>query len=451
MKTLTTLPGPRRPDDVLRALAAFRRSVPEGLTHLHDGYGPISSLGVRATRWVFLFGREANELVLTDPERFRFAGGYEILRPIAGSTALVLSDGPEHRRRREAVHGVFQREATTGHLALVLAAVDAMIDTWRPGNRIDVYAALRAAVRDATVEAFGGPRLLDQSARLGERLERVHGMLNDAPLRSLLTWNLPLLRDGGPRAALAAVDTAVRTEIRTRRRAADPGDDLIGAMLRADPAMTDTETRDMFVSLLIASYDPVSAALGWAVHQLLADPGRWERIRAEAAGLPGRGPVDPAGLRRLGGLSAAVQETLRMHPPVVACPRRAAVPFTFAGHRLPAGTRVLVSQYVTQHDPADFPAPYRFRPERWDKDRDGYLAPRPYAYLPFGTGTRRCLGGGLASVCVPAVLARLARRVDLRADAPPPRAGGIAAHYPRDGVMVRVVGVRAEDGAEARR
>jgi cytochrome P450 len=439
---MSRIPGPRSPAALRRVLSAFGESVPEGLTLLQDSYYPICSVGFGLFRWVFLFGPEANELVLSEPDKFLFAGGYEILRPIAGDTALVVSDGDPHARRRGAILSSFSRKRIQGYTATMLDRLDATISCWTPGQRLNVYSEIREAVRSATIEAFAGEHLARASGYILPKLDIVHASMNRSLLKSLLTWNLQSLVGRRAKAALAAIDLEIYTEIARRRRERDFGEDLISDMLRAErdngDAFTDAEIRDMLVSLLIASYDPVSSALGWAVYSMLSTPGAWTKAREEVRSAFGQSPVPIAEIRRLPYLAMVVSETLRLYPAVVASPRQAASDFEFAGHRIKRGTHVMVSQYATQHSAAIWQEAESFRPERWDRSANGYHAPTPYEYFPFGSGPRRCLGGGLASTCVPAVLARLVQRTTLRVDPGRPRLTGIAALSPRDGIWATV-------------
>jgi cytochrome P450 len=439
---MTRVPGPRSPAALKHVLSAFNASIPEGLSLLQDSYYPICSIGFGPFRWVFLFGPEANELVLSNPDNFRFAGGYEILRPIAGDTALVVTDGDDHTRRREAILSSFSQKRVRAYTAVMLDRLDATISSWAPGQRLDVYSEIREAVRRATIETFAGQQLASASGSILPQLDIVHESMNRSLLTSLLTWNLQALVGRRAKAALAAIDVEIYRDIARRRREQDLGEDLISDMLRAERddgvVFADAEIRDMLVSLLIASYDPVSSALGWAVYSMLSTPGVWAKARQEVQSAYGQDPVPAAGLRRLAYLPMVVSETLRLYPAVVASPRQAAADFEFAGHRIKGGTHVMVSQYATQHSPALWPEAESFRPERWDRSADGYRAPTPYEYFPFGSGPRRCLGGGLAATCVPAILARLLQRTTLEVDPGRPQLTGIAALAPRNGIWATV-------------
>ncbi|MEV5313660.1 cytochrome P450 [Streptomyces sp. NPDC052610] len=446
MTRRSRIPGPRTPAAYARALREFQRSLPHGLTHLARTYGDVCAFGFGPARTVFLFGPTANARILGDPDTFVFTGAYDMLLPIAGDTALVTTDGAAHDRVRRAARPAFGRAAVERATRLIVDEVDTTVRAWTPGRRVDVYQELREAVRAAMIRAFCGPELARRSRELTSHLDRVHELM-DYPLpRQLVAWRLPGRARRRALDGVAGVEALVYAEIARRRRDTDAGtpegDDLIGVMLRAraddGSAMTDQEIRDMVVSALIAGYDPVSSGVGWAVYHLVSDPAVWEAAREETARVLGDAPATPGDARRLHHLNRVVHESMRLHPPVTMSPRRALRSFTHDGHTVPAGSLVAVSQYITHRQPELWPDPDAFRPERWDRDQPGHRAPTPFEYFPYGYGTRRCIGSGLAALVVPTVLSRVVQRASLELLVTDPQPAGIPALFPKDGLPARV-------------
>ncbi|MFC0602222.1 cytochrome P450 [Streptomyces palmae] len=446
---MPAIPGPRTPAQLFRAGRAFQHSLPEGLEHLRDTYGPVSVFGMGPTRIHFLFGPEANALVMRNEDNFRFSGAYDMLRPIAGDTALVTTDGEPHDRRKRKARPSFHRGGAEESTRLILASIDETIDRWRPGQYVDVHRTLRSAIRSAMLRLFCGARLAAQEQVLVAQLDRIHELM-DYPLpQQLLAWKLPSAARRRALDAISFVERRIYEEIRRRRFEGDPGrermrpgghpGDLISVMLSDDgPAMSDQEVRDMVVSALIAGYDPVGSGLGWAVYNSLNTPGVWQRLREEALEAPAGEAVSAAQVRTLRYTNWVVQESLRTHPPVVMSPRRCVRGFRYQGHLIPAGSMVAVSEYITHRSPSVWRDPDRFLPERWDTSREGYRPPTPFEYLPYGYGGRRCVGANIAAVVLPAALSRLARRTTLDLRTRDPQYGGIPALIPRDGLFAEV-------------
>jgi cytochrome P450 len=107
-----------------------------------------------------------------------------------------------------------------------------------------------------------------------------------------------------------------------------------------------------------------------------------------------------------------VSEALRLYPPAWLIGRRALVDYRLDGYTIRAGSIVIVSPYVTHHDPRFYPDPFRFDPERWTAER---RRQRPrYSYFPFGGGPRVCIGETFAWTEAVLVLATLAQRWTMR-------------------------------------
>ncbi|MFD8480630.1 cytochrome P450 [Kitasatospora sp. NPDC059673] len=172
------------------------------------------------------------------------------------------------------------------------------------------------------------------------------------------------------------------------------GPDLLTALLAAhdDGArLTDTEVHDQVITLLAAGTETVAATLTWALWWLSQHPAAAEQVRAELAEvLPdGRAP-GWADLPHLGSVDRVVSETLRLHPPGWLFTRVTTAPTDLAGRTLPAGTTLVFSPAAVSRHPAAYLAPAQFDPDRWRPERVTRAARR--AFLPFGTGARKCVG-----------------------------------------------------------
>ncbi len=129
-------------------------------------------------------------------------------------------------------------------------------------------------------------------------------------------------------------------------------------------------------------------------------------MQAEADLVLGDRTPMPEDLTRLPYTRAIVQETLR--PPAWTIGRQSIRDCEIGGQHIPAGSIVLVSQWVTHHDPRFYADPLEFRPERWD-EIEGSPFPR-YAFFPFGGGSRSCIGEHFAMTETIAVLSMITRR-----------------------------------------
>lgn len=436
-----TLPGPGLIGSV-RLVPMAARSAFATLEHLHRTYGPIAHIGGGPQSYVCIFGPEAHELVMADRvESFRWGEALEPLVAVDGPTALIVSDGEEHRRRRRLVQPAFGIKRIEGYLPIVLDEVGRVIDGWAPGTTTDVTADLRHAVRRVVVRALFGDRLRHRADEIGEHLEVAIAYVNRTPL-SRLDKDWPLLPYRRAMRARRAVDEIVYAEIEARRASpADEGDvlsALVAAQEDGERPLTDEEVRDQVVSLIAAGYDTTTAGVAWTIHAVSSRPDVCDRARAEVRAIAGDEPLTVGLLGSMPYLAGVVSESLRLWPPGAFGGRYAVEDVPFAGHVIPAGSTVVFSEYVTHRDPAHWPDPLRFDPERWVEGSPTFRPPEPYTYIPFGGGYRRCIGFALATMEIKATLAELLRRVELTPLDPEPVPTGIATMSPKGGIRATV-------------
>jgi cytochrome P450 len=434
------LPGPRTPWSHLRWGLALQRDTPDTLLRLRQTFGPVFAVGYGPLRFVYLLSREANEYLLsTDPGNFRWGDVTKPLIPVDGPTALVVTDGDEHRRRRKLVQPAFHMKRINGYVDLMVGEVNRIIDSWRPGDERDAYAELRSGIRAVVVRALFGDRLRGQADELGRRLQPGLDFLNRSVLRQMVKVPVPGSAWPAAKRARRDADRLIDAEVAWRRTHGSGSDDTLGWLLE-DGSLTDAELRDQVVSLIAAGYETTSATMGWCVYAALATHGVWGRARAEVETVAGRRPVRAEDLPSLRYVNGVVHEALRLYPAGILAGRAVVADFELHGHRIPAGSLVLYSPYVIQRLPELWDEPGRFLPDRWDPDSPDHREPAPYSFVTFGGGYRRCIGFAFATTELQVMFAELVRRVDLElASSQPPRKRGIATMYPHPGVPVRVV------------
>ncbi len=429
-------PVPYRPGELL--LALYRRR------------GPVINSGVGRHGIVYLLGPEANKFVFANADAFSWRETFENLALVDGPTALIVSDGEDHRRRRSVVAPGLRHRQVQEYVQTMVSAIDTVIDGWRPGQRLDVYQHCRSAVRRSTVESLFGPRLAAHSDVLGEQLQPLLELVEEKKqkgeqlprvVRLQARVNAPAWRRA--MAARRRIDDLVDTQIASARADPRPEDHMLGMLITGrgdeDYSLSNNEIRDQIVSLISAGYETTSGALAWALFTLLSLPGAWDAAAEEVRRVLGGRPPTAADLDRLTYLNGVVHETLRLYPPGVISARRVMRDLSFDGHTIRAGRLLVFSPYVTHRLPELWPEPTEFRPQRWDAGAVDYRRPAPHEFIPFSGGMHRCIGSVMAITEMTVMLARLVARTTLRLAAQRIRAGNVAALRPKPGLTVDVV------------
>ncbi|OSC41361.1 cytochrome P450 [Mycobacterium decipiens] len=414
----------------------------EALLALYRRRGPLINVGVAGHGYTYLLGAEANKFVFANADAFSWRETFESLVPVDGPTALIVSDGEDHRRRRSVVAPGLRHRQVQDYVRTMVSTIDAVIDGWRPGQQLDIYQELRAAVRRSTAESLFGDRLAVHSDFLGEQLQPLLDLTHRPPqvMRLQQRVNSP-----GWRRAMAArqrIDDLIDTQIADARAHPKPGDRLLAALItgRSEEGdmLSDNEIRDSIVSLITAGYETTSGALAWAIYTLLTLPGAWETAASEVDRVLGGSAPVAADLEAFTYLNGVIHETLRLYSPGVISARRVKRDLWFDGRRIRAGRLLVFSAYVTHRLPESWPAPTEFRPQRWDPDAPDYRKPRPHEFIPFSGGLHRCVGAALATTEMTVMLARLVARTTLQLPVQRIRAANFAALSPRPGLTVEI-------------
>ncbi|MGD9618921.1 MAG: cytochrome P450 [Mycolicibacterium sp.] len=346
------------------------------------------------------------------------------VRQIAGDSLFVLPNEP-WRPRKRALQPVFTRQNVRtfgGHMS---RAAQRFVDTWSTRHRLDpdadCYLDLDVECRRITMQSLGRSVLgVDLNERAGVIADHMHvasSYTADRALRPIRAphW-LPTPARNRARAAVSAM-RQVTVDILAACRA-DPTRDapLVHALAAAtDPdtgqPLSDQDICNDLLIFMLAGHDTTATALTYALWVLGRHPDAQERVAAEAARLGDR-ELTPDDVPRLQYTVQVLNEALRLCPPAAGVGRVAVRDIAVGGYRVPAGSLLAIGIYALHRDPAIWPDPSRFDPDRFSpancarRDR--------WHFLPFAGGARSCIGEHFARLEVTLALATIVRSLQIR-------------------------------------
>jgi cytochrome P450 len=404
-------PGPRLP----RALQTlgFMFAGPRFINACRRRYGDAVTFGTLFDeRFVMVFHPALiKELFQGPPEQLRAGEANVMLGPIVGQRSVLLLDGAEHLRHRKLLLGPFHGRRMQAYADAMRASADLEIDSWPVGEPFSLLPTMQSLTLRVILRAVFG---YEPGAEEEDLRRRLRAMLEPLarPRVMMLLAAMPFAR--GDQAAVTAqfetarkaVDEVLYAEIARRRAdpdALDQRDDIFSALLLAEDEngerLSDREVRDELVTLLLAGHETTATGLAWCFDLLLHDAAVRHRARQ--------------GDERY--LDAVVKESLRLRPVIPAVGRVVrGEPFRLNGYEIPPGVEINPSIRLIHRREDLYPDAMAFRPERFLVEDP----PDTYTWIPFGGGTRRCLGASFALMEMRIVLARVLERAALRAADP---------------------------------
>jgi cytochrome P450 len=283
-------------------------------------------------------------------------------------------------------------------------ATEREVAAWPVGERFRLHESMQAITLEVILRAVFG---VEDDRRRTELRQNLVGILSTTRSPRAIGLTFASLRrlPSHRRVAqmLADTDRLLFAEIAQRR--ADPElearEDILSLLVAArfedGSRMEERELRDQLMTLLLAGHETTATALAWAFDLLFRAPDKLRRLREE---------VDDGGHAYL---DAVIEETLRVRPVVPFVGRQLRNGTELGGYQLPVETVVMPAIYLTHTRSDLYPDPYAFVPERFlDSGTE------TYSWIPFGGGTRRCIGGTFAQFEMRVVLATILQHADLR-------------------------------------
>lgn len=365
--------------------------------------------------------------VVTDPELTRtvlvaepksfIKGGQiiEALRVFFGDGLATVAEGDLHRRNRRLMQPMFNRAHIAARGDAMIELVERHTNAWAEGEP----RAIHSEMNDLTLAAFlvalfgtdlptqledGFTKLLPEIMRGTIRQTVLPGWLAAIPLPAQRAYRTNLVR------LRELVDETIQRE---REKPDDENPGLFRTLLQA----RDTETgeslsheqlRDEVITLLTGSVETTGTTLAWALYEIARNPEVEAKLHEEIDRVCQDGRVRIQHMSELVYTRNLLQETMRCYGPAWLVTRRTTEEVVLGGYRIPRDVDVVYSPYILQHDPAVYPEPGRFDPDRWAPGATPEI-PRS-SFLAFGDGARKCIGESFAWTELMIILAVIASR-----------------------------------------
>jgi cytochrome P450 len=404
-------PGPRMPT-ALQTLGFWSRPT-TFLESARRRYGHRFSFRLIGQPQLVIVSdpQEIREVFQAPPDVLHPGEGARILEPIVGANSVILLDEEPHLEQRKLMLPAFHGERMQRLAGLMRELAEQEVESWPRGEPVALHPRLQRLTLEIILRAVFG---LERGAQLDELRELLTEILAfaESPLSLLPPLPPALARFGAPgrlERKGERVEELVLALIDERRAAlaSEESDDVLALLLAArhddGSPMSAEELRDELMTALVAGHETTASQLAWAFERLAHEPRVLARLYGELDG-------DEEGD---GYLTATIQEIMRRRPVLPnAEPRLVKQPVEIGGVRYPAGVVLIVNAYLVHHDPAVYPDPYAFRPERF-LESEGGSAPGTYTWIPFGGGRRRCLGASFAMLEMKLVLRAALGRCEL--------------------------------------
>jgi cytochrome P450 len=403
-------PGPRLPRALQTALWAARPI--SFMQRARRRYGDVFTIRPYAFGDIVVLAdpRHIKEVFTGDRNVFAAGRANAAMAPVLGSHSLLTLDGERHLRQRKLMLPPFHGEAVGRYRERIGQITTDEVATWPTGTPFPIRPRMQNIALEIILRAVIG---VSDPMRLARLRELLPMLLDFSVLDMWAVWLWPrlletrLVRRNPSQLARPEVDRLLFEEIAAHR--SDPGthDDILALLISARDAdgrpLSDENLLDQIITLLLAGHETTTTGLAWAFERLTRNRAALERLQGEL----------DAGEEQY--LDAVVNETLRVRPVIDGVWRKLTAPAVVAGHRLPADTLVFPAIVLAQTSSEAFPDPEDFRPERFLEG-----SPPPYTFIPFGGGTRRCIGAPFAVMEMKTVLSTVLQRVELRASDPRP-------------------------------
>lgn len=414
----------------------FTIDTPRFLERMRIRYGDICSFFLARQLFIGVFSAQGTyEVTVSKQHQFVKGVGFARMRKVLGE-GLLTNEEPIHLQHRRAMQPPFHHGNLDSYVALMDEIVRTRIASW--DEHISLSQEMMALTLEIVSQCLFGMDSSKYTRRIAEAMEIAIDRIERTMLPGLDRFDSSKIPYFAAFAKASDELVEIADEIIEARIASKDQrkDDLLGILLSMKDQISLAHLRDEVLTLILSGHETTANVLTWTF-AYLSENTKWQKLlHDESMRADLTAPPNYQALEAMSPMTSAIlQEALRLAPPVWVAPRIAIEDVEIDGVKIPKGSHVLVSQFVTQRDPRYFADPEVFDPSRWLASHLEKSLPRG-AYFPFGAGSRKCLGEYFALAESRLILLHVARNFRLKTNFP--KAQPRATYRPKGRVITQI-------------
>ncbi|KAJ0260086.1 Abscisic acid 8'-hydroxylase 2 [Hirschfeldia incana] len=359
-------------------------------------YGEIFKTHILGCPCVMISSPEAARMVLVSKAHM-FKPTYPPSKErMIGPKALFFHQGPYHSTLKRLVQSSFIPSAlrpTVSHIEFLVLKI---LASWTSQKSINTLQHMKRYAFDvAIMSAFGDKEESIEIEAIKLLYQRLEMGYNSMPL------DLPGTLFHKSIKARRELSEELRRLIEKRRESGREGGGLLGVLLGARDkkrnGLSDSQIADNIIGVIFAATDTTASVLTWLLKYLYDHPNVLQEVSREQVYIRDKIREENRGIswedtRKMPLTTRVIQETLRAASVLSFTFREAVQDVEFEGYLIPKGWKVLPLFRRIHHSSNFFPEPEKFEPSRFE------VAPKPYTFMPFGSGSHSCPGSELAKL-----------------------------------------------------
>ncbi|MCA9959919.1 MAG: cytochrome P450, partial [Anaerolineales bacterium] len=386
---------------------------------LWQAYGDIFQLRLGPRTLIFVMHPEAvRHINITNRQNYDKLKSYDTVRRYLIGEGLVASTGELWRRQRKLMSPFFTPRGVQAYAEIMLADGIQLLERWeglaQSGRTIEMSEEMTLVTASIILKAMFSTETDDAIVEMKDAVETMisFGNNNQAGVR-LPLW-FPTSTNRQYQAARNKVHSYINALIAQRRSLPEDQwpEDLLTHLMQArdeetGERMVESLLRDESITTFFAGHETTARTMSAAWYALASNSAVARQLQAELDAVLGDRYPTVEDLHHLPYTLQVIKEVLRLYPPAPFYARDAVGDDALDGYLIPAGSAVMLSPYYTHRHPDFWNNPEQFDPDRWTSEREA--ARHTYAYHPFATGQRICIGNNFSLLESHILLALLAK------------------------------------------